>query len=70
MCYDAAGNMKRDKHVTNAAWMTYDGENKMGRYDPDDAQTSPAFYLYDADGKRKQVKAKPRITSTASAVSC
>lgn len=34
--------------------MMYDGENKIGRYDALDAQTNPTFYLYDADGKRKQ----------------
>ena len=40
--------MIRDKHFTNAAWMMYDGENKMTRYDADDAQANPTYYLYDA----------------------
>ena len=54
MCYDAVGNLIRDKHVTDAAWMMYDGENKMGRYDKLDAQTDPTYYTYDGDGNRKQ----------------
>jgi RHS repeat-associated protein len=54
MCYDKAGNLIRDKHVTNAAWITYDADGKISQYDVDDAQSSPVYYLYDADGKRRR----------------
>jgi RHS repeat-associated protein len=53
MCYDSAGNMIRDKHVTNAAWIAYDADGKMTRHDVDDAQTAPTQYFYDSDGKRR-----------------
>ena len=54
MCYDLAGNLIRDKHVTNAAWMTYDAENKMLRHNFNDVQNDTIIYTYDADGKRKE----------------
>ena len=53
MCYDQAGNLIRDKYVTNAAWMTYDGDGKMSRHNVNDAQDDTIIYTYDADGKRK-----------------
>lgn len=59
MCYDNAGNLIRDKHVTNAAWMVYDGEGKMSQHSSNDALTNNAYYLYDADGKRKQTSIDP-----------
>ncbi|MEQ1607088.1 MAG: RHS repeat-associated core domain-containing protein [Pyrinomonadaceae bacterium] len=55
MCYDWSGNLTRDKHVSDAAWMVYDAENKMWQHSRSNDLSDTLTFFYDADGKRKQV---------------